>query len=244
MLKHVEGKVIVSMDIQKKNYHTFSDGTIIRRERQYNELNRRISEPVNAIVISGENIPAGVEILIHPNAASETNQIHNYTKLSGAELDSDIKYYSIPEEQCFIWKDSNNEWQPLPPYETALRVFKPHTGLLQNIEPTQLKDTLYVTSGDLKGNVVATLQACDYQIVFQDVNGREGDLIRFRPYGDDKHDREPEAIALLHSETKKVNEGKLLVGLTPSDAKKIDNPITKSYIPKDFQLDYKSTTIL
>lgn len=218
-LKHVEGRIICSVDLQAKNFHTFSDGTKIRLERQYENMNRRQTEPVNAIVVSGANIPAGSEILVHHNAPSETNRIHNYTQLSGKETSSDIKYYSIPEEQCFLWRDENDTWQPIAPYETALRVFKPYNGILQGIEPTVLKNTLYVTSGNLKGKVVATVEASDYQVVFQDINGREGNVIRFRPNGDERHNREPEAVAIMDSLTDKVNEGEYYVGIEIKDAK-------------------------
>lgn len=225
MLKHIEGKIIVQVDLESKNWHTFSHGAKIRLERQFNNLNRRETEPVNAIVISGENIPSGSEILIHPNAPSETNKIHNYQQLSGKETGSDIKYYSIPEDQCFIWKDESGEWKPIPPYETALRVFKPYAGMLEGIEPTKLKDVLYVTSGELSRKCVATIQACDYQIVFQDTNGKEGNIIRFRPFGDEKTGREEEAIAILHYETEMVQIGEYLVGITVSDAKPINKLI-------------------
>jgi hypothetical protein len=220
-LKYVEGRVICSVDKEGKNWHTFSDGTKIRLERQFNNLNRRETEPVNATVISGANITEGAEILIHPNAACESNQITNFAQLSGKEAASDTKYYSIPEDQCFVWND-NGSWKPIPPYETALRVFKPYRGSLVGIEPTQLKDTLVVTSGKLKGNVVKTLKACDYQIVFQDTNGQEGNLIRFRPFGDEKTNREEEAIAILNSVTELVNKGEYLVGIEIKDAKPIN----------------------
>ena len=221
MLKHVEGKVIVAVDLESKNSHTFSDGTKIRLERDYNNLNKRETQPTNAIVVSGANIPAGSEILIHHNANSDTNKITNHTALSGKETGSDIKYYSIPEEQCFLWKDEIGEWKPIAPYETALRVFKPYKGFLEGIEPTLLKQTLYCTSGELKGKVVATLEACDYQVVFQDTNGQEGNVIRWRPNGDAKG-REEEAVAIMNELTEMVENGELLVGLTKSDAKPIN----------------------
>jgi hypothetical protein len=226
MLNYVPGRVIVSVDLEAKNWHTFENGTKIRRERQFNELNRRITEPTNAVVISGENLSPGSHILIHPNAPSDTNQIHNYRQLSGEVTGSDIRYYSIPEEMCFAWH-SGQQWETIAPYQTALRVFVPYPGVIQGVEPTMLKDTLYVTSGNLKGMVVATLKACDYQIVFQDTNGREGNLIRFRPEGDEKASREPEAIAILRDETMKVNSGEYLVGISISDAKPIVTEPTK-----------------
>lgn len=221
-LTHVAGRVIISCDLEKKNWHTFSDGTKIRRERQFNELNRRISEPVNAVCISGENIPNGVEILIHPNAICATNEIHNFARISGDQTSSDIKYYSISEDQCFIYKDEQGNWMPLPPFETALRVFEPYNGILQGIEPKQLKNTLFVTSGELAGKVVKTVVAADYEIIFQDSNGRESRIIRFRPFGDPKTGKEEEAIAILNDETEKVLNGELLIGIEIKDAKKIE----------------------
>jgi hypothetical protein len=219
-LKHVEGKVVVSCDMEGKNWHTFSDGTKIRRERQFDNMNKRESEPVNAIVLSAENIPEGVEILVHPNALIDSNRIHNYAPLSGKEADSDIKYFSIPEDQCFCYREGK-EWLPLPPYEKALRVFKPYAGSLEGIPPTMIKDCLYVLTGDLAGKVVLTVKASDYQIVFQDVNGIEGNLIRFRPHGDGEK-REPEAIAIHHNFTKKVLNQEYLIGLTTSDCKPLE----------------------
>jgi hypothetical protein len=216
-LIHVEGKVIVKVDLQAKNQHTFSDGTVIRRERQFDNFNRRETEAVNAICVSGEGIKAGAEILIHHNATSETNRITNYKNTLG----SDIAYYSIQVEQCFLWLDGD-KWTPLPPYATALRVFEPYNGVIEGIEPTLLKDTLYVTSGDYNGIVVKTIMASDYCVVFQDTNGREGNIIRFRPDGCEKTNREPEAIAVLNELTERVNNGELLVGINISDAKKIN----------------------
>jgi len=221
-LKFVPGRVIVQMDLESKNWHTFSDGVKIRLERQFENLNRRETEPVNCIVVSAEKIPQGVEILVHPNAASETNLIHNVARLSGQSADSDIRYYSIPQEQCFIWKNENGEWNPLPPYETALRVFRPYEGAFEGIKPTLIKDTLYITSGEMKGFVVSTIKAVDYCIVFMDSNGVEGNIIRFRPNGDDVTKRENEAIAILNKETEMVKAGKLLVGISKSDAKQLN----------------------
>lgn len=215
-LLHPEGRVIIKINLEGKNSHRFADGTVIRRERQFDNFNRRETEAVNAVCVSGAGITNGAQILIHHNAATETYRITNYKNTLG----SDIQYYSIPTEQCFLWLDGNS-WKPLPPFETALRVFKPYEGMIEGIEPTLLKDTLFVTSGDLAGQVVQTVMAADYEVVFQNTNGVEGRVIRFRPHGCDKTEREPEAIAVLHEQTELVNNGKLLVGLSKSDAKKL-----------------------
>lgn len=230
-LKHIEGKVIIKINEDYKNWHTFSDGTRIRRERQWNELNRRVSEPVNAIVMSAENIPEGAEILIHPNEIHESNRIHNYNPLSGEDVASDWKYYSISSDQCFAWTIEGN-WMPIPPYEFALRVFKPYTGILQGIDPEPLKRILYITTGEYSGNVCHTIVASDYEIIYQERTGREGRLIRCRPNGDGKHGREEEIIAIDHTLTDKVKTGELLVGYDIGSAKKIDEYGRNSTIEK------------
>jgi hypothetical protein len=218
-LQAVEGKVIISVDLESKNSHTFSDGTKIRLERQYNNLNRRETHPVNATVISGEGMNSGSQILIHPNMTHETYRIYDYAPLSGTIEGSDIKYYSIPEEQCYAWLDGDT-WKPLKNFDFALRVYIPYVGLIDGIEPTLVKDVLYVTTGEFKGKVVHTLKSCDYEIIFQGSNGQEDRLIRFRHFPDQEHERE-EVIAVDEYLTKKVNNKELIIGLSPLKAKTI-----------------------
>lgn len=221
-LIHVEGRVVVKVDMQAKNFHTFEGGVTIRRERAFNEFNRRITEPVNCLVISGEAIPKNAEILVDHNALHETNRINDYkNSFENAESDR-IRYYSIPVYECYVWRIRGEKWNPIHPFEFGLRVFKPYEGNLIGVEPEQLKDTLYVTSGELQGNVVRTVKGADYQIIFQGDNGREDYLIRFRPFGDEKMKLEEEAIAILHDETRKVEDGALLIGYTIKDATQLE----------------------
>lgn len=216
-LRHSEGRVIVKVDLKSKKSHTFESGMEISLEREYNNFNLREVNPVNCTVISGENIPKGTEIIVDYTCVQETYQINSYKETS-----VDIKYYSIPTILCYLYKDKSDNWKALTPYETALRVFEPYNGAIQNIAPNKLKDTLYVTSGCYKGLVVKTLIGCDYQVVFQDSNGREGNIIRFLPDGDEGTKKESEAIAILNDATEKVNNGELLIGITISDAKKLN----------------------
>lgn len=218
-LQAVGGKVIISVDLESKNSHTFSDGTKIRLERQYNNLNRRETHPVNATVISGEGMKSGSQILIHPNMTHETYRIYDYAPLSGIIEGSDIKYYSIPEEQCYAWLDGDT-WKPLKNFDFALRVYVPYTGLIDGIEPTLLKDILYVTTGELKGNIIHTLKSCDYEVIFQGTNGQEDRLIRFRHFPNEENVRE-EVIAIDGNLTKKLKNKQLLIGLSPLNAKTI-----------------------
>lgn len=221
-LIHVEGRVVVKVDMQAKNFHTFEGGVTIRRERAFNEFNRRLTEPVNVRVISGEGMPKNAEILVDHNALHETSRINDYkNSFENAESDR-IRYYSIPVYECYVWRMKGEKWNPIHPFEFGLRVFKPYEGSLIGVEPEQLKDTLYVTSGELKGNVIRTLKGSDYQIIFQGDNGREDYLIRFRPFGDEKMKLEEEAIAILHDATDQINNCKLLIGYSIKDAKPLN----------------------
>src|SRR5688500_10528513 len=146
-LQYVQDRVILWVNLEEKNFHTFEGGQKIRLERNWDNLNQRYVQPVNATVISAEGIPEGAEILIGHNSTHPTNQIFNYKNLSGEDIASDIKYFSVPLTECFAWRVGENEWQPLPNFDFALRVFKPYSGLIAGIEPTVCKDTLYATTG-------------------------------------------------------------------------------------------------
>ncbi len=220
-LTHVYNRVVVSVDMERKNSHTFQDGTTIRLERKYNEFNQRITQPVQGIVISAENIPDGSELLFSHNATHDSNRIFNYTPLSGSDIASDIRYFSIPEADCYAWRDKGGELKPMKDFAFGLRVFKPYTGFLTGIESEILKDVLYMTTGHLKGNVCMTLKACDYQIIFQNEDGREESVIRLRHSEERKYFEREELIGIRHDLTEQVNEGKLIVGLSISDAKPI-----------------------
>lgn len=225
-LKPTQGRVIVKIDLDGKNWHTFSNGQTIRLERQYDNFNRRETEPVNAIVVSSDYIPKGSEILIHHNATHDMNRIFNLQNLSGEETSSTVKYFSIPEGECFTWNDGG-EWQPTKSFDFGLRVFKPYTGILDGILPTYLKEKLFMTTGEYKNKVVITLKSVDYEIVFQGMDGKEQRLIRCRPNGDDSG-REPEVIAIDNEATKKVLEGEYIVGLNEITAKIFNNANKKS----------------
>lgn len=234
-LKTVEGRILCAIDLQFKNHHTFSNGQTIRLERQFNNLNQRETQPVSGHVLDAETIPKGAEILINHNAVHDTNRLFNHEQISGSNTvgygfikDEDVHYFSISIAECFFWrKDETDDWHGCGIYETALRLFKPYAGILQGIEPKIIPDTLYVTSGDLKGQVVKTLRAADYEIIYREKKtGQESNIIRFRPHGDYTGDiiakhREPEAIAIMHELTEQVNNGLLYVGLSKSDCKPI-----------------------
>jgi hypothetical protein len=219
-LKAPENRVIIKVDLESKNSHTFKDGTKIKLERQYDNFNMRYVKPVNAEVVSAKHIPSGSDILIHHNSTHDTYKIFNYQRPT-AEASSDMQYYSIPIEECFMWRDKKGStWNALNNFITGLRIFEPYTGFLQGIDPTLVKNKIYVTSGELEGNVVGTVISSDYEIIYQDDDGTEGKIIRLRyyPEGNDRN----EVISIEHELTNKVKNGELLVGYNISDAKKLN----------------------
>jgi hypothetical protein len=219
-LTHVEGKIVVSVDMNYKNSVTFADGTKIALERKYDNFDEKYTKPVNAIVVSADGIEEGAEIIIHHNCTHDTNRILNYQPLSGEVEAKDVRYFSIREDEAFAWYDKDNKtWMPLKGFDFALHIFKPYKGVLHNIEPTPIKNCLWVTTGQYANNACMTLQASNYRMIFQDRNGREKNIIRFRSEEDLKTQREAEVVCLHHSYTKQVLSGDLLVGLTISDAK-------------------------
>jgi hypothetical protein len=219
-LKAPANRVIIKVDLESKNSHTFKDGTKIKLERQYDNFNMRYVKPVNAEVVSADGIPEGSEILIHHNSTHDTYKIFNYLRPT-AEASSDMQYFSIPIEECFMWRsEKGSTWNALNNFITGLRIFEPYNGFLQGIEPTLVKNKIYVTSGELEGNVVGTVISSDYEIIYQDDDGTEGRIIRLRyyPEGSDRN----EVISIEHEMTNKVKSGQLLVGYNISDAKKLN----------------------
>ena len=212
-LKHVDGRVIIRANAESKNSHTFQNGITIRRERNFNEFNRRVTQPTNAIVVSAENIPKDSEILIAHNALHDTNRIFDYGTSS-----NDVHYYSIKEEDCFAWKDKDGEYKPMPNYEFGLRVFEPYKGRLVGIQPKILNDIIYCTTGDLKGNVLYLLKAAIYEIIFQGANGQEQRILRFRHSNNPEFERE-EVIGVADALTAKADNGELLIGLNANEVR-------------------------
>ena len=218
-LEAPSNRVIIKVDLESKNSHTFKDGTKIKLERVYDNFNMRYVKPVNAEVVDAKDIPTGAEILIHHNATHDTYKIFNYQRPT-TEASSDIQYFSIPIEECFMWREGKGSiWNALNNFVTALRIFKPYKGMLQGIEPEVMNNKLYITSGELKGRAVNTVISSDYEIIYQNDDGTEGRIIRLRYYPDG-NDRN-EIIAVNDYMTELVENGDLLVGYGKSDAKQL-----------------------
>jgi hypothetical protein len=210
-------RVILLCDLNKKNWHSLGEGLNFKLNRDIEQLNYRIKNNVNGIVVSDNGkIPKGAEVIFNYLCLHDVNRIFGLDE--DIEFD-DVHYYSIMESDCYIWRENKDqEWQSCLGYCLAEKVFTPYKGSFIGVEPTELKDYAYITSGDLKGKVVKVLKGSLYEMVFQQENNREGNIIRIRHWDNEFNERE-EIVAISHELTDQVNKGELLVGLTPSKAK-------------------------
>jgi hypothetical protein len=68
-------KIIVEVDLESKNSHTFQDGTKIRLERGYDNFNGRYTNPVNGVLIDGMGLKPGTPVIMHHNTIHDTNKV-------------------------------------------------------------------------------------------------------------------------------------------------------------------------
>lgn len=218
-MKAIEGRVVIKVDVEQKNFTTFKDGTTIRIERDFNNLDKKYTQQVLGEVVDAEYIPTGALVLFHHNAIHDVNVVFDHGKLSGEAVSSGVKIISITEGECFFWKKKAAEtWNPMKNFCTALRVFEPYNGFIEGIEPKLIPNVLYLSSGEYKGKVMQVVKAADYEITFRNESGIDEKIIRCRHFEDEDNDRE-ELIGVRHDLTEKVSRGALLVGISPSDAK-------------------------
>ena len=217
MIKATHNRIIASVDLNYKNKHRFDNGEEIRLRRNVDQFDKRITQPVNGIVIDAENIPMGAEVLLNHNATHGMHQLFDYQEFSGKNIASDIQYFSIPIHDVYGYRLNEDEWQPLFPYDFALRVFKPYNGSIKGIQPTLLKQKLFLTTGNFKNKCVVTNHHSDYEIIFQNKLGKEEKIIRVRT--SDFELGKNQIFALDNSATEKIFNGELLIGVNEQNCK-------------------------
>lgn len=226
-VKHVEGRICVLVDVNQKNYFTFKDGTVIKLERDVQNLDRGYTQQVLGTVIDAEHVPSGALILFHFNSLHPSNEVLNHKELSGEDIASGIKIYSLPVDECYLWK-KDGEWQGIHPFVTGLRVYRPYVGLIEGMRPTKLKNTLYIKEGRYAGKVVTTVIAADHVITFRNENGVDENILKCRDYQYDiDYDRQ-EIIAVREDLTKELEEGLLYVGLSGDTSEPLNKNVCQN----------------
>jgi hypothetical protein len=228
MLKAVSGRVLIKVDVEQKNHHTFSNGTTIKLERNYDNFDKKQTNQVLGEVLDAEHIPTGAMVLFHHNAIHEVNEVFNHSKLSGEEIASGFKILSIAESEVFLWKLIGvDEWLPAKNFCIAERVWEPYKGVIAGIPPTKIKNVLFIKTGELEGRVVRTLHACDFPIMFVNEKGKEQTIIRCRHFEDEDNERE-EIVAIDHTLTERLYNQELLIGIDALSAKPFGIPVYES----------------
>ncbi len=216
-LTAIENRIVTKVNMRGKSFHTFANGQKIIYERDFDNFDRKHTQISQGEVVSGGYIPEQSIILFHHNATHPVSQVFNLRQLSGEDIASEIRYFSIPEAMCYAYHDGE-DWKPMKGFDFGLRVFRPIKTQFYGIAPKLIRDTLYMTTGEYAGKVVHTLRACDYEIIFNDFDGREKKIIRCRHFPGEFHERE-EIIAVNHELTRGVLQEEIYIGLTQTTAK-------------------------
>lgn len=218
MIRNYAGRLVIAVNPQVKDSHTFASGDKIHILRDRDNFDRRYTQPTQAVLISATHeIPAMSEVLIHHNAVDDVNRLFAIEIPDDHETLRYHKMYSVFEADVFAWKDSLGLWHGCNNYSLGLRVFQPYKhGRVQGIPPTKLKNVLYALTGTLKDKAVHVLPYSDYQLSFMH-GGQLINLIRFRHFEDESAERE-EVLAINLRLTQQVHDDTLLLGITENDA--------------------------
>jgi hypothetical protein len=211
-------RTLVIVDKNYKDRVLLGDsGVVLERPRNYDNLNNRITQPIQGFVVNDSELPSGAEILCHHNSFQDTNKLFTF---ENDFEEQGFGLYSIPKLETFVYRFDSKEWKPCNGFILGLRVFKPYKGVLIGVEPKELKNYLYVTSDcALKSKVIKTVHAALYPIVFNDENYNEQTIIRVRHFPNEQDHPREEVICVMNDMTKQVKKGELLVGIDKTNCK-------------------------
>lgn len=253
MIEHTTKRVVIKVDIEQKNSYRFGNGQVLVMFKNTNQMDRRYYAPVSGIVISAEEIPIGSEVLVEHNSCEPTNEIFEYK-----DDNSDIKYFSVPELEVYVWRRTEmpyyekhdlvdiyvglvpktilpystnpiiSEWHPTKYYAIAERVYEPYTGIFHGIKPSVIKNTLLIKTGELKGKIVHIVKNGQYEIIYQDTNGKPNQILVTFHVEDQNELYDPilnakqEITAVNWQLTERYLNVELLTGLTEDNCKPIE----------------------
>ena len=210
-----KGNVIVKVDLELKNSYMLSPNNkiILRRDVGEENLNRRLSQPVQGIVIDAEKIPKNCVVLIHHNATHASYEIMDVPN------EPHTKIFSIPVGLIFCHSTDLFNWTACENFLITLRIFKPYKGALSGVTSSLIPHRLYIVSGlsedgeDLSGKVCIVTKNSDYQIVYQGNNGREAYVLRTRSR---------EILAIDPKTLHEAQTGGYLLGYSYKDAQTLE----------------------
>jgi hypothetical protein len=214
-------RVLIAVDLKYKDRVSLGEsGVILERPRNYDDLNHRVTQTSQGWVINSDYLESGSEVLVSHNSFHETNKLFTFD--NEISLQS-IGVFSIPKTECYVYRVNNGKWKACEGFLLGLKVFEPYNGILEGIEPKEIKRTFFVTTdGYLKHKVVDTVNAAILPIIANDENYNEIIINRIRHYPNDPYNVREEVLAINNEKTNKVLKGELLIGNNNKDCQKYD----------------------
>ena len=214
----IKTNILLKMNTRQKERYALTDNIEIHIERSYN-FNLREDRSSMGYIVNGRGLTKGHQALCHHLTIESGNEVTAETILTDDEKKIGFKVFSVDKDMVFATSLDGIEWHPCKDFLITFRIFKPYKGKLKGIEPTVLKDRMYIIKGvdefedeitDLSDKVACTTANSDYQIIWHNEKNREQSLIRTRSR---------EILAIDNGMLEDLKKGKLLIGLTVTDCK-------------------------
>jgi hypothetical protein len=212
-------RVLIAVDLKYKDRVLLGEsGVVLERPRDYDNLNHRETKISQGWVVNSDYLPIGSEVLVSHNSFHDTN------RLFGLDIEIEllnIGVYAVPKMETYCYKYGSKKWNACEGFLLGMKLFEPYNGIIEGIEPKEIKRTLFVTSDcKLKHKVVDTVNAAVLPIVFNDEDFNEIIINRIRHFPNESDNVREEVLCINQEKTKKVLKGELLIGNNKSDCKK------------------------
>lgn len=214
----IKTNILLKMNTRQKELYSLMEGVDIEISKGWN-FNLREDRSSMGYIVNGRGLTKGHQALCHHLTIESGNEVTAETILTDDEKKIGFKVFSVDKDMVFATSPDGIEWHPCKDFLITLRIFKPYKGKLKGIEPTVLKDRMYIIKGvdefedeitDLSDKVACTTANSDYQIIWHNEKNREQSLIRTRSR---------EILAIDNGMLEDLKKGKLLIGLTVTDCK-------------------------
>jgi hypothetical protein len=96
-LKAPSNRVIIKVDLESKNSHTFKDGTKLKLERVYDNFNMRYVKPVNAEVVDADGTA-----IVSNEVYSTNSTTPQFVALRGATA-TQLERHGFPRARELSW---------------------------------------------------------------------------------------------------------------------------------------------
>ena len=214
----IKTNILLKMNTRQKEKYALTDNIQIEISKGFN-FNLREDRSSMGYIINGRGLTKGHQALCHHLTIESGNEVTAETILTDDEKKIGFKVFSVDKDMVFATSPDGIKWFPCKDFLITFRIFKPYKGKLKGIEPSVLKDRMYIIKGvdefeeeitDLSDKVACTTVNSDYEIIWHNENNREQSLIRTRSR---------EVLAIDNGMLEDLKKGELLMGLSPTNCK-------------------------